>query len=720
MAVHSCNMPQSSVRIPEHPTGRRFMRRMVFLLAFAISVASTAAVAFIGNVKIGGFKVPCAVACGGSRGIVNTNFVGDLVNNVFLGPSIDNFEGAANRTVDRATQQLDQILTKQKAAFLSDIEKLTVAQREQLVSQLSDLSSEMITSLDETIRSQLREADRLLENRLGTLDALLSRQSNDFSYSFRRVAIFAVILIGFSFLGWRGYVHVLENKQPIKTFVPKLTWGLAGIVVFSGCAYAITTANQNFANRQITAYYEDGYRSALSNLNLDHGVYYSTQLLFLDRKAPLAQARAAKAMIMRDVFARPALYRTEDGARELASRLSAAQRSFIQASTAPDPDLTMVYGFLTWQRGPDRFSEYVAASTLASALEAAKESKSDELLLMKPFAFYYLSSYLENPLADDIIAELYSRLGSSSDQVFLTAKEVDKTAPGQISLMKKRYTVEELRKISSSNSMNIDDLARRFTLYTYIRTNMEAVKTSKAVISRYTEMLRLSGRLQVAPAEEKPTLRADIRATAAEIIANWDSYHSFLVSSEFADSAAKLNTLRSVWPIYTRASSAAKLADAADSWGPGDPATGIHKRWLADVVRPNVRTSAYRLIAITTESDFQAVNERLDAVEKGVKAFYDAQSKLEIADKGPDVAARSAAAGNLRTAAVDLASRGTALGLFGCRQKSGVDWDCKSADALPTSFAQLIFESAKGVTPSVTNSGDVFTSLVSQRITPAL
>ncbi|MGX5733843.1 hypothetical protein [Bosea thiooxidans] len=695
------------------------MKLRLLLVALLCIFAANAAIALIGNIKVGGFQVPCAVACGGSRGVINPNFAGDFFNNVFMGPSIENFENSANRSTDRAMQQLDAVLTKQKTTFLADIEKLSKDQIASVVSQLSDLSNETITSLDEKLRAQLQEADRLLENRLGTLDALLSRQVNDVAYSFHRVAIFFIILLGLGILCWRFYRHIFDHKLPARAFTSQFAWGFGGVVAFSLSAYGITVANQRVAQNRITSQYEENYQIAFSNLNLDHSVYYSTQLLFLNRMSPGAQARAEKAVILRDLFARPALYRTEDGARELGRKLASAQRAFIQSGSAPDPDLTMVYGFLTWQRGPDRFSEYIASITLASALEDSSNDKSGNLLIMKPFAYYYISSYLENPLSDEVVVDLYNRYGTN-EQEFVSWKNADKSAPGQVSLIKKRYTIAELKAILGSNPVNIDAIARRLPLYAYIRTNMEAVKTSAAVISRYSELLRLTGQVQVALPEAKPSLKAEIRSTASEIVVNWDAYLNFLINTEFADPYAKLNSLRNIWPIYTRALAASKMADGVEFWPSGDPGAGAHVRWLNDVVRPNVRESTYKLLKITTETDFRLIDAQLDAVEKATRAFFDARAKLETADKGTDAAAKSAAGGVLRTSALDVAAKGTALGLFGCRQKGKPDWDCKAEDALPVSFAQLIFDAAKGVTPSIMDSGELFANLVKQRTTPAL
>src|SRR5437016_504916 len=69
--------------------------------------------AFFGN--IGG--LPCLVGCGGSRGVVNTNFFGDAVATFVTGPSIDRFESAGRSVVDYADQKLNASLERQFAAL---------------------------------------------------------------------------------------------------------------------------------------------------------------------------------------------------------------------------------------------------------------------------------------------------------------------------------------------------------------------------------------------------------------------------------------------------------------------------------------------------------------------------------------------------------------------------------------------------------------------------
>src|SRR5262249_4929393 len=120
---------------------------------------------FFGNISIGGVHLPCAVGCGGSRGIVNFGFAGDSGYSFIIGPSIDGLHDAANAAAERAMTSLDGILTKQKADFFQTLNTVAANQRDALISQLNTATQSALGDLDTVLQRQLREADQLLETR---------------------------------------------------------------------------------------------------------------------------------------------------------------------------------------------------------------------------------------------------------------------------------------------------------------------------------------------------------------------------------------------------------------------------------------------------------------------------------------------------------------------------------------------------------------------------
>jgi hypothetical protein len=613
-------------------------------------------------------------------------------------------------------QQLDAVLTKKSADFIDTLTKLADGARDQFITQVTAVSDDALGRLDDTLRNEIRDADRLLENRLGTLDALLSQQTTAFTYSFRRVAIFILILGAIFYLGFRVYKHVIDQKLPLKTIIPKVAWGAAATFVFAGCAYAITAANEKIANHQLVALYESHYYSAISSLNLDYAVYYSSQLHFLDRTNKLYEADAQKAALLRDVFARPSLYKTADGTQELLSRTAAALSSYLSIEQPLDPDLVMLYGYTIWQRGGDRFSEYMAANILASAIDDINERKDKRFFTLLPFAYYYIQAYTSNPIPDDVINSLFTK--NQAHQLPPSIKLMKGAAVVDQPFPKRLYKINELHQLSKDVNTNIDSLAIQYPLYGYVRVNLELLKTYSAVIPRYAELIRLLGLESAIPAEQKEPLRAKIRIVGSEIVMNWDAYESFLYQNNFADNSAKLNNFKGLWAIYTRASGASSLPEKADSWTPLDEKLGIQAKWLDDIVRPSVRASTFRLIQTTTHTDFATVNTKLSSIEDLMKQFYQARQKLNAARSAGDVAGQNALGPPLATLARQIASSASDLGIFGCPYKEPSGFICTDQNGAPVPFAQLIFDDASGVSPKLVDADEIIAKIVSQRTVP--
>lgn len=147
-----------------------------FICLVAVSLPSLG-YGFIGNLKIGGLQLPCAVACGGDRGIINPRFLGDAVNNIFAAPTIDSFGTRADASVDRAMSALDKVLDGQREKVVADLESLGDRQRDALVSDLADLSAETITDLDEVLTRNIEKLTDQLNQSLGTLQGVLEESA---------------------------------------------------------------------------------------------------------------------------------------------------------------------------------------------------------------------------------------------------------------------------------------------------------------------------------------------------------------------------------------------------------------------------------------------------------------------------------------------------------------------------------------------------------------
>ena len=672
---------------------------------------------FFGNISIGGVHLPCAIGCGGSRGIVNLGFAGDAVNSFVTGPSIEGFQNAANAAADRATAKLDEVITRQKADFFEKLTELANSQRALLITQLNDATQNALLGLDDILQRQLREADLLLESRLGTLDVVLTKNTQELSSSLKRLLIFVLIFSALGYILWLLYVRKFVDNRPIAPYLPRMGAILGLSLSLAALVYVVTLANDAIARKEVLSSFESNFGKSLKEQNFDYAVYYSTQLQFIDRFNEKYNAQAEKARLLRDVFSRPALYRSANGARELLARLGNAQKGYVRATGRLDVDLNILYGFAIWQRGDDRFSEYVAASILADQLKQASESNGQDAPTLLPFAVYYLTSYLANPLPDEVIQKLYL------DNDHIAAADVFKALPpskdtAELSPLRQRFSAAELQQALAGNKVDIDKLARTNPLYAFVRVSMEAVGTYRVVVSQYAELIRLSGNLSIASEAERPTLRSAIRAAGKAIIDRWDGYEKFLNRADYSDQTAKLNNFRSLWPIYTRAIGAAALKDTDNAITPAPEPNGIHNRWLQDVVQASVRDTTFRLMTTTTKSDFGVMEAKLAAIDKLTKDYFGA-----VAARKPLIGQATPAANTATSLVVTtgqtLAAATAEIGLIGCMHSASASLACLPEDGFPAPLGTLLFRTTAGLDDRIVNTDNVIGQLVTVRPVPA-
>jgi hypothetical protein len=685
---------------------------LVGLLCFLVPLP---AYCFIGNIKIGGVKLPCAVACGGSRGVVNLNFAGDAINSFLTGPSIDNFAEKANQSIDRGLEKFEKLLIARQSDFLEKAAQIATDQREQFIVALSATTDEAVAQLDSTLRQQLRDADRILETRLGTLDVVLDKNTRELGSTLKRFVIFCIVVGALSYITWSIYRRKYVDKLPLQPMLPRLSVALVMFVALGSVLYVLNFLNDVWSRQQLVTSMEEGYEKALSSQIFDYAVYYSAQLVYLDRYNELYQARQEKAELLRDVFARPALYRSADGARELLNRLGNAQKAFKRISGQYDRDLTILYGFATWQRGDDRFSEYAAANIMSEAI-SGNASQGIEQPTLLPIAYYYLSAYLADPIPDSMIASLYAaNAGIDPSDVFISGQH---SSSEDIDFQ--RRTVQQLTDVSHETKVDLESLAKVNSLYAFVRVSLEGVSTYRKVVSGYGELLRLSGELISVQDSQKPSVRNEIRTASHEIVAAWASYIKFLGESSYADQTAKLNSFRGLWPIYTYALGATAISDADLAITPVAQTLGIQEVWLSEVVQPSVRASAFRLITAATSSDYKATEVNLAAVQAATKAFFDAVNARKPLI-GSASAEATTATSNVISAGAALSLASAKVGLFACEppNASARSVVCAADNPKAMPLGTLLFKMIAGLDDKSISSVDATNLIIGYRSIPA-
>jgi len=446
---------------------------------------------FIGNIKIGGFQLPCAIACGPGRGIVNPRFAGDAVNSFLSRPSIDAFHNAMDQSVDRGIAALDGVLSKQRKEFLDELQAATTEQREKLFEELTGLTDEALTTLDNILTKKISELNDVIKTQLGSLDAILIRQVNSLSTSLSKVIVLGLVLSGLVFLVWRTYSQVSDGK-PLRQMLRPFVWGVALLLAFGAIGEGITYWIAQRSEAQVVDQFLRQYNTSIEDLDLPKAAYLANQLSVFDNTDRVASGRALKAAIMRDIFIRPSLYRTPDGIKEAMERVSSAQFEYLNSKNHRlDHDLTILYGFLTWQGGNDRFSEYIAACIFASALSGSVAQRSREEVLLLPFAEYYIRAYLANPLPDNVVASLLREHGESFGPVSGNSSD-----PGKASLLLPRYfTVADLQSSVNKVHTDVENLGKKNSFYAHARIGLRTVHVQLQVISNYVEYVRVAGLL---------------------------------------------------------------------------------------------------------------------------------------------------------------------------------------------------------------------------------
>ena len=126
------------------------------LILVGALLSATTATALIGNIKIGDFSVPCLVACGGEKGVVNFNFLGDLSKSIIFDPALNKFDNiltsqreaflkeadqTLRKTLSEASDRLEQMAENQRSKLNEDIDY----QRQALEEQLCGLGKQAIS-----------------------------------------------------------------------------------------------------------------------------------------------------------------------------------------------------------------------------------------------------------------------------------------------------------------------------------------------------------------------------------------------------------------------------------------------------------------------------------------------------------------------------------------------------------------------------------------------
>jgi hypothetical protein len=737
---------------------RSGMCRLAVVLATATIVLlfPSSSRSFIGNWKIGGFALPCAVACGGDRGIINPNFAGDAINQIFAAPTIDNFHNALDASIDRGLGKFEDLLNKKQADFFKTMNDSATAQRQALIAEMHSSVTDAMAQLDKILRGAIDEADERIKARLKNGEIVARQASITFNSMLLGTFILIMIIAAIAYMASLWYKTVFVLNRPARGLVGKYVVISLLTLAVSGVAYFVKATRDYWLTTQITADAERDYDLQLKAQNpedqlqdLDNLIFYARQLEYIAPTDEFTSARLERALILRDVFRRPAVFRTTTGGRDLISRLNSAQTHFIKAGKGPDIDLTMLYGFLLWERGNDRFSEYFAACLMAGQIERLTKESSTNFVPMLPLAYLYLSAYLSYPLSDEIVQRIYDNAAQEQGDGAKSETFVALSGDQRESLLVRRYKLAELQRIRDGVTIDIERLAKTNSLYAFTRINLEAVRVVGEIGSLYSELLRLTAVLKSSPEDKKGPTRTSIRNVGKAMVTRWDQYLKFLTASDYADETARLNNLKNLWPIYLRAMGAMALKDSEDVITAAPEAQGIHQKWLNQVVHPMLNDDAFKLFSITAKVDYELVDSQLNKLEASIPPFLakikERQAEVENLQKtcgahysdgsllgGPALSPIAPLCDSMLLIQIDadlvdkaaaMSRLSATLGVIGCRHPAAPNVDCSKDDVVYRPFGTLLYNSFVKDKVDIDEDGKMTGALsdeVGMRVVPAL
>jgi hypothetical protein len=612
----------------------------------------------IGNFSIGG--LPCVVACG-DKGVINLRAPGELINNYLGGPTVDNFHDQSMNVVNEADKKLNATLDKQR-------DKLTIAiteQREALVKDLRDVSSTSLGDLDKILGDRLDQVQEAIGRAQYDIRAAAEKWTTTLQATLQRVVILFAVVTFLALLMWSVY-RELGTRKRRSVSAPiwkRVALAAVGCVVFWWVSGLLITFSlrRNFADQE--KQWKMAYEDSLKRDDFQMAIYWSSGLQTLNPASLEYEGLNKKATLLRDIFLRPSIYKSNVGMYQIYDRISQAEQILRKAGQNRDPDLDVLRALVSWQNGTERFTEYVAATACASALE---RSTADSPFPTRPVAAFYLRSYLANPLSDDDL----KTLGFDVKQQSAALPEHDGF----------RYmTVAELRQILAANpEQESGPFAARVQFGTLARA------AYRKAISEYLELAFTEARLSASPDPEKVKLRLKRKDLAAKITAVWAKFEREVEKRKLYDVGLQSAIIRSQFAIFERAAAyeATDASDAVPAAAVDDEKTVVSK-WLKSSIKPSVSDSTFAIFGTAAKSDFRDQETKLKGFEEILTTYFTALSTYKTQKPPHDITTLDALVLSLQNA--NRAASSSAL--FGC----GTDENAISCDD-PTETTIPAFE----------------------------
>jgi hypothetical protein len=322
-------------------------------------------------------------------------------------------DGMAARRLD----QLDRIAQGNIKVIDENLKKRIEQVDEVLgrrIDQVDGVIANSIERVDQVLAEKIQKIDELSEQRIGNLDLIATKASLSVESSLARFVGIACLVVFAACAVWRLYSVGFRNwivSQNVAEWFRLSAWPLAWqvggaaicMLLLWGVIWLIPSQPAKEL-AQLQKEHEAGLSSSFVSLDYRRASYHASQLRLIVPGESKYRGADLKALVMRDLFMRPALRSTTAGVFDLANRIEQAQVLLGEA----DLDLEVAKAFLQWQVGSSRRDEYLAAVRCANALEmhaaTADAGQVDwQSFPLADLALCYLNNYLAMPMPLSVV-----------------------------------------------------------------------------------------------------------------------------------------------------------------------------------------------------------------------------------------------------------------------------------------------------------------------------
>jgi hypothetical protein len=319
-------------------------------------------------------------------------------------------QGALADTVDRIDGALGKRIMQIDRVAASNLNRADSILRERS-DQLGRLVQDRLAQADSILSERIDQLDEAVGRRLGNVDVIATKQRLAIEATAVRVAVLVAVVVFVVFVLvslWRKYPEIVDKVADKRGAYR--TWGFvkglarplglqllgawAALVVLLALYQWLPMGARKEAAATV-ARHEAALAQSLASFDFLRARFHASQLELLTEGDSLRyQAQSAKAELLRDLLARPALLTSDSGLRTVMGRVQG-----IESKLGPgvDPDVLTLKAMVLWQVGHARSDEYEAASLCTRALRTPGQN-----FALAPLARNYVRSFLDAPyLADD-------------------------------------------------------------------------------------------------------------------------------------------------------------------------------------------------------------------------------------------------------------------------------------------------------------------------------